>query len=108
MLILWGKKKKKIPNMLQMSLSTCAHLLRLQTTGDLVSADKALIVVHQMLQGPFISKTPQVYGCLRYAVANVYHHFHPLIPKFILIIMGNHGGLYKFWPVRRHFAITTL
>lgn len=79
--------------MLQMSLSTCAHLHRLQTTGDLVSADKALIVVHQMLQGLVISETPQVYGCLQYAVA---YHFQPLIPKFILIIMGNHGGLCKF------------
>ena len=25
---------------------------------------------------------------------------------FPLIIMGNHGGLYKFWSKRKHFVIT--
>lgn len=68
--------------MLKMSLPTCAYLHRLQTTGVLVSADKALVVVHQMIQGPFISNSPQVHGYLKYTSANVYFHFQPLMPNF--------------------------
>lgn len=34
-------------------------------TGELVSADNALVIVHQMLQGLFISNFPQVYGYLK-------------------------------------------
>lgn len=63
---------KKIPNMRQMLLPTCEYLHMHQTTGQLVSADNTLMVVHQMLQGLFISDIPQVYGYRKYATTNTY------------------------------------
>lgn len=103
-MLIFCKRKKNPKYATNVTIHLC-NLHSLQITGELISADKALIVVHQMLQGLFISATPQVYGYLQYALANGYHYFQPLMPKFILIIMGNHGGLYV-WPVRRPFAIT--
>lgn len=64
-----------------------------------MSADKALVVV-TLAASVTISNTPQVQGYLKYAIAKVYHHFQPLMPKFTLplmetlYIMGNHGGLF--------------
>ena len=83
MLILLKKNPKYAANV----TTHCACLHRLQTIGELVSGDRALVVMHWMLQEPLISNTPPIYGYQKYATANVYQHFQLLMPKFPLALI---------------------